>query len=142
MVGEGSELSSLRRLAAELGVHVRFEGRLSRADTVDRYRKARLVVQLSRRDADGSGAEGFGLVVLEAVAHGAPAVVSGVGGLPEAVGPGLVLGNPDDPGTSARAVLDWLDSGDRIAEQRAWLAGRHGTGRTVDALLALCQDGA
>ena len=103
-VGEGPELAALRQRARELGVAARFEGRLSFDDTVVRYRRARLLVQLSRRDADGSGAEGLGLAVLEAMAHGAPAVVSAVGGLPEAVGPGLVLDDPDDAEASAQAV--------------------------------------
>lgn len=141
VVGEGPELASLRQLARQLSVPVRFEGRLGWQDTMERCRRARLLAQLSRVDRDGSGAEGLGLVVLEAIAHGAPAVVSAVGGLPEAVGPGLVLDEPDDPEACATAVLRWLQGGDRIAEQRSWLASTHGMARTVDALLALCQDG-
>ena len=140
VVGEGSELPALRRYAAGLAVPVHFEGRSSWEQTVERYRRARLLAQLSRPERDGSGAEGLGLVVLEAIAHGAAAVVSGVGGLPEAVGPGLVLDAPDDPVSSAHGVEAWLQSGDRAAEQRAWLVAHHGTRRTVDALLAMVQD--
>jgi len=140
VVGEGSQLPALRAHARAAGVAVRFEGRLSWEATVARYRGARALVQLSRADADGGGAEGLGLVVLEAVAHGAPAAVSAVGGLPEAVGPGLVLSEPDDPQASARALRAWLDTGAPVARQRAWLATEHGVQRTVDALLAMAQD--
>ncbi len=141
VVGEGPELPALRQRARTLGVAARFEGRLAYDAVVARYREARLVVQLSRQDVDGGGAEGLGLVVLEAMAHGAPAVVSAVGGLPEAVGPGLVLDDPDDPVASAAAVRAWLGGGDRAAEQRRWLAAHHGVERCVDALLAMGQDG-
>ncbi len=140
VVGEGPALPALRQHAAGLGVPVLFEGRASWERTAQRYRGARLVAQLSRQDLDGSGAEGLGLVVLEAIAHGAPAVVSGVGGLPEAVGPGLVLEAPDDPVASASAVRGWLAAGDPIAAQRAWLGAHHGVRRTVDALRAAVQD--
>ncbi len=142
VVGEGPALPELRRLAATLRTPVRFAGRLGWPETVASYRRAALVAQLSRADEDGSGAEGLGLVVLEAVAHGAPAVVSGVGGLPEAVGPGLVLERPDDPPHSAAAVRAWLADGDPAADQRAWLHQHHGVERCVDALRSLSQDGA
>lgn len=141
VVGEGPELPALRQRARTLGVAARFEGRLSYQATVQRYREARLLLQLSRVDDDGSGAEGLGLVVLEAVAHGAPAAVSAVGGLPEAVGPGLVLDDPDDPVASAAAVGAWLATPGRVEAQRAWLGRHHGVARCVDALLAMGQDG-
>ena len=140
VVGEGTELAALRRRGGTAKVAVRFEGRLSWTETLERYRRARLLVQLSRVDDDGGGAEGLGLVVLEAIANGAPAAVSSVGGLPEAVGPGLVLDVPDDAEASARAVEAWLGTGDPVAQQRAWLHGTHGVGRCVDALLAMSQD--
>jgi len=140
VVGDGPALAALRRHGAAATVPVRFEGRLSRAETLVRYRRARLLVQLSRVDGDGSGAEGLGLVVLEAIAHGAPAAVSFVGGLPEAVGPGLVLDAPDDAAASAVAVQAWLGSGDPVAQQRVWLRGTHGVRRCVDALLDMSQD--
>ncbi len=140
VVGEGPVLSDLRRRAEDSRVPVHFEGRLSTSACAERYRRARLLAQLSRVDADGSGAEGLGLVVLEAIAHGVPAVVSPVGGLPEAVGPGLVLPRPDDAPDSAHRIRDWLAGGDRIAEQRAWLEAEHGTPRTLDALLDMVQD--
>jgi len=141
VVGEGSELSSLRRLAGELGLEARFAGRLPYHQVVERYRRARLLVQLSRAAGDGGGAEGLGLVVLEAIAHGCPVAVSAVGGLPEAVGPGLVLAEPDDASASAARVAAWLACADVAAHQRAWLAAHHGTALCVDGLLALCQDG-
>jgi glycosyltransferase involved in cell wall biosynthesis len=142
VVGEGPVLPQLRRQARGLGVPVHFAGRLPFTEVARRYQRAALVAQLSRVDADGGGGEGLGLVVLEAIAHGAPAVVSDVGGLPEAAGPGVVLEAPDDAQASARAVLAWLARGGGPAAQSAWLEEHHGTARCVDALLAFCQDGA
>ncbi len=139
VVGEGPAMGRLARLARELRVAVRFEGRLSWPRTVACYQRSRLLLQPSREDDDGMGAEGLGLVVLEAIAHGCPAAVSAVGGLPEAVGPGLILEAPDDPVASAAALRRWLGGGP-LEEQRAWLAGRHGTGLCLDALLDSSQD--
>ncbi|MFH1469144.1 MAG: glycosyltransferase family 4 protein [Pseudomonadota bacterium] len=137
VVGEGYPTPPLRNLAAHLAVPVHFVGRRSPPEVRAHMRRARLLVQLSRAAADGSGAEGLGLVVLEAMACGTPAAVSPVGGLPEAVGPGLMLPEPDEALISAARVRGWLAGGDRGAEQRAWLAAHHGVDRCVQAVVGL-----
>ena len=127
VVGEGHR---------RMGKGVRFAGRVRREDLPRFFQQARLVAQLSRAAQDGSGAEGLGLVPLEAAAWGVPSVVSGVGGLPEAVGPGLVLPDPDDPVASSEIVRAWW-SPDRGREQHAFVSDHHGPLRTAHALLRL-----
>ncbi len=48
--------------------------------------------------------EGFGLPVLEAMASGAPTVVSHVGAVREITGNHAVFVDPDDPGTIAAGI--------------------------------------
>lgn len=54
--------------------------------------------------------EGFGMVAVEAAAHGLPTVAFAVGGVPEAVGEGVSgrLVQAEDPERFVRAVLDYL----------------------------------
>lgn len=61
--------------------------------------------------------EGFGLPPLEAMACGAPVIVSDVASLPEVVGPAGVLLQPDDP-------APWCEALRRAAEDADWRATR------------------
>jgi glycosyltransferase involved in cell wall biosynthesis len=88
VVGDGPEAASLRTQAGRGGGRVRFAGRVDDATLVAWYQAADLTVVPS------TALEGFGLVVLESLACGRPAVVTDVGGLPEAagaLGAGLVV---------------------------------------------------
>jgi glycosyltransferase involved in cell wall biosynthesis len=80
--GEGPERPRLEAKAAGLGLgnHVRFLGRLSEEELPDVYRASDLCVVPSL------ALEGFGLVVLEALACGTPVLATDVGGLAEALG--------------------------------------------------------
>lgn len=108
LVGEGPALEGWRRLAQDLGARVRFHGALDREACGALMDRAAVVALLSRPEPDGSGAEGLGLVLLEARARGIPVIGSAVGGVPEAVGRGLVLEQPDDVEGCAARVVDWL----------------------------------
>jgi glycosyltransferase involved in cell wall biosynthesis len=79
--GEGPERAALERRASDLrlGDTVRFTGRLDDGALVDLYRAADVSVVPS------VALEGFGLVVLEALACGTPVLASDVGGLAEAL---------------------------------------------------------
>jgi glycosyltransferase involved in cell wall biosynthesis len=81
IAGDGPLKQELKDQATALGVreNVRFMGRVSDADLVAVYRAADVNV------VPTVAHEGFGLVVLEAAACGAPSVVTNVGGLPEAI---------------------------------------------------------
>jgi glycosyltransferase involved in cell wall biosynthesis len=141
VIGDGEERAGLEALAAELGVAARFTGRLSREQTLAAYPGHAAAALLPRVDRDGSGAEGFGLVLLEAMAWGVPAIGCRTGGVPEAVGPGLLLEEPDDAAGSAAAVRGWLAGGERRREARAWVRAHHGGERTARALLEALRGG-
>ncbi len=81
IVGHGPERERLGALARDLGIgeRVRFSGPVSEARLVQYYRAADLCVLPSL------ALEGFGLVVLEALACGTPVMASDAGGLPEAL---------------------------------------------------------
>lgn len=71
IVGSGPERDGLARLARELGVPCAIDTTLSETDLVTAYRSAAVVVCPSRF-------EGFGLTPMEAIACGAPVVVSDI----------------------------------------------------------------
>lgn len=136
IVGDGPELGAWRRLAERLGAEVTFTGALPAEQVAAVLRTLELVCLLPRAHADGSGAEGLGLALIEAAAQGVPAVGCATGGVPEAVGPGLILDDPDDPGASAEAIARWWTP-ERGAEAWSWCRATHGVQRGIDALLAV-----
>ena len=83
IAGEGDDRPRLESVAKELGVtdQVRFLGVVSDADLPDLYRAADFF-------ALPSTGEGFGIVYLEAMACGTPALGLNVGGAPDALGDG------------------------------------------------------
>lgn len=140
VIGDGPASASLRRLA---GPETRFLGRLERAETAGWYARSQACVLLSRADQDGSGAEGLGLTLIEAMAHGTVAIGSSTGGVPEATGPGLVLADPDDP--DLRAVRGLLADDAAGPRARAWVEAHHGPARAravLEAALGLSRSDA
>ena len=102
IAGDGPERQSLEQQAARLGVRdsVRFLGQVSDESLVSLYRSADVCVVPS------IALEGFGLVVLEALACGTPVVASNVGGLPSALAklePQTIV-----PAGNAQALADRL----------------------------------
>lgn len=101
IVGEGNDRARLERKAVELGVgkQVIFAGYIADEDKCDFYNLADAFVMPSR-------GEGFGIVLLEAMACGIPAVGSELDGSREALRDGRlgVLVDPTDP----RSVLDGI----------------------------------
>jgi phosphatidylinositol alpha-1,6-mannosyltransferase len=103
--GDGSDRSRLEAKAASLGVasSVIFPGRISEAEKADLYRLADAYVM-------PSSGEGFGFVILEALACGIPVVASKADGTREAVRGGELglLVDPADQLALEHAVLEAL----------------------------------
>ncbi len=101
ILGAGSALERMRRRVTDERIAgVEFAGFVDDAVKVDAMRRARVVVQPSRK-------EGWGLTVLEANACGTPVVAADVPGLRDSVRDGEtgLLVPSADPGALAQAIL-------------------------------------
>jgi len=109
IVGNGPRAVFLRRLAAQLnlGGAVTFLGDVSRARLVDEYRAASVFCLPSVQ-------EGFGIVLLEAMAAAKPIVASRAAAIPEVV-PLATLVEPE----SVEALAEGIESLYRSPENRA-----------------------
>ncbi|MBK7759590.1 MAG: glycosyltransferase [Deltaproteobacteria bacterium] len=110
-------------------------GRRPRAEVLQRLRGKAACMLLPHAEPDGSGAEGLGLCLLEAMGQGTPAIGNATGGVPEALGPGLLLADPDDVQGAATTIRAWIKGGDRGAEGHAWVRAHHGPERAAAAVL-------
>lgn len=112
IAGGGPLHDYLARVADSLGVAaaVEFLGDVPDATLSDVYRSADVLLTLSRESGSGGGAEGFGIVCLEAAACGVPVVAGRSGGLPDAVEDGVtgVLVDPTNLGAAADAIVSLL----------------------------------
>jgi len=126
IAGDGPLRDYLARIAQSVGMgeHVEFLGDVSDDALPDLYRSADVLVQLSRESSSEGGAEGFGIVCLEAAACGKPVVAGRSGGLVEAVSDGAtgILVDPVDLGAAAEAILSVLE--DPALARRFGRAGR------------------
>lgn len=111
LVGQGPSMSDAVREAHDLGVleQVLFPGRLSDEDVAGLY-QACDVFALPTGVGEGGQVEGFGLVFVEAHAHGKPVVAGRSGGVVDAVidgETGLIV-EPGQPEAVADAVISLL----------------------------------
>jgi glycosyltransferase involved in cell wall biosynthesis len=127
VVGDGPEKDQLPD-----GPHVTWVGRKSRDELAAMYARAKGVVLLPRATEDGMGAEGLGLCLLEAAAQGAIPIGWRIGGVAEAVGPGLLLDDPDR--YDVPAIQRTLDDPSLPAKCHAFVARTHGPERTLQVL--------
>jgi glycosyltransferase involved in cell wall biosynthesis len=105
IVGDGPARPELQERAARHGASVRFLGSQPHERCMELLRAARALVVASRAH------ETFGLVVVEAYAHGVPAVAPASGTFPELIGAGRtgLLFSPGDPDDLRRRLLALLD---------------------------------
>jgi UDP-glucose:(glucosyl)LPS alpha-1,2-glucosyltransferase len=96
----GRETDYVRSIQAQSkGTGVEMVGYREHPLVLEAMSRAAIVVVPSRWN------EPFGLTALEAIACGAPLIVSPRGGLPEVAGDAAVYANPDDPPAIAAAIL-------------------------------------
>ncbi|MGW3341338.1 glycosyltransferase family 4 protein [Streptomyces sp. NPDC001009] len=100
VIGNGSLREHLEHRAVELGVQdrIHFEGHLSRAELWSRLPNFDAFVFTTR------GLEAFGLVLIEAQAHGLPVVYSDLPGVGDILGGSGVPYRPGDPSSLAVAL--------------------------------------
>ena len=112
IVGDGPERSALTALAASLAIgdRVEFTGALSPADVRDRYRAGGVFVMPAITDWKGEQ-EGFGMVLVEAMAFGLPVVATRSGGIPDIVrdDENGILVPERDVGALTRGITRLLD---------------------------------
>jgi glycosyltransferase involved in cell wall biosynthesis len=135
--GEGRRLEDLRGLARRLGVErrVHFKGWMDADRLADEIAKASVVAVPS------VWPEPFGIVGIEALAAGRPAVASATGGILDWLQDGVcgLAVVPGDPGALARALNELLSDPDRQRtmgeEGRRRVAARFSAERHVAALM-------
>jgi glycosyltransferase involved in cell wall biosynthesis len=112
----------LRAAAAAADFPVKFLGNLSAARLAAVYDQAGIFAMTSIKH--GLSIEGFGLVYLEAAAHGLPVVAHAIGGVGEAVADGVtgLLVAPDEPAALTAALARLID--DPALRHRLGDAGR------------------
>ena len=74
VIGAGPELSKWRALARKLGAQIRFLGGMRHGDAMQELSRHSLAFLLPRCHPDRTGAEGIGLSLIEAAAHGVATV--------------------------------------------------------------------
>jgi glycosyltransferase involved in cell wall biosynthesis len=111
IVGDGIEKTSLREAVCRLGIatQVSFVGEASREQVRSWMQQAKVFVLPSTE-------EGFGVVLLEALACATPIVASQVGGICDVVTPEVgILVPPRDPDALAAAIAQLVD------DEKRWL---------------------
>jgi len=100
LAGHGPDKEGLMRRARDLGVGdmIEFPGRVGDRELPDLYRGADLFVFPSTK-------EGFGLVLVEAMACGLPVVTTALAPMTEVVGEAGLFFRPGDPADLANAIV-------------------------------------
>jgi glycosyltransferase involved in cell wall biosynthesis len=126
--GDTAELAiDVQQRAAELGADAVLTGRLSDSDLASHLRNAAVVVQ-------PSSDEGFGLQPLEAMASGAPVVVTEAGAIADVVGDAAIICRPTAAAMAA-AIVAALDRSASLREAARRRAETYTWDATADAVL-------
>ena len=148
VLGDGPERSALETLRDRhrLGARVRFEGDAAPEQVREALSRASVFALPCRDAGPGDDHDGIPVAILEAMAAGVPVVTTPIGGIPEAIVPGVHgwLVPPDAPGPLAEAVarlLGRVELGQRFADAaRARVERDYRLDRSVDRLGAWLRD--
>jgi phosphatidylinositol alpha-mannosyltransferase len=110
VAGSGPQDKEMKALADRLLVNARFLGRVDDATKASLFKRADVYC------APGLGGESFGIVLVEAMAAGAPVVCSDLPGFRAVAANSAVLVSPGDPGLLADAIKKVL-SDDSLSER-------------------------
>ncbi len=125
LAGRGPMLSRISRRAGKLRVrdHVALPGKVDDAELAALY-EAATVFALPCKDSGDGHVEGFGLVFVEAGAHGKPVLAGRGGGVEDAVVDGEtgLLVDPNDANAIAESLMRFLD--DPEFSKRVGAAGK------------------
>jgi len=138
IVGDGDDKGRLEEKARRLGIAQRvvFSGFVPESEKADHYRLADAYVMPSR-------GEGFGIVYLEAMACGIPAVGSLADGSREALRDGLlgILVDPSDPSDIRRGIREALSRPKRVPEGLDYFTVKNFQARVRGIIAALLVSG-
>lgn len=116
VVGDGPMRGALEAQAASLGLgdRVRFDGFVSNEELAERFARCDAFVLPAIVDSKGD-TEGLGVVLVEALSYGKPAIASAAGGIVDLVldDETGVLVPPGDVDALARAIADLADDPER-----------------------------
>jgi glycosyltransferase involved in cell wall biosynthesis len=132
VAGSGPEERRLRDLAERLRAPVDFLGRVPRGDLLRLYAQARVCVLPSVNEQ-----EAFGIVLLEAMASGAPVVASDLPGVREVASLAGLTARAGDPADLAEKLVDAWSQPWRFgspAEIRARVGATYAWDRVLDRL--------
>src|SRR4029077_4080737 len=115
VIGDGPLRAAVAEQARSIGLDdsaISFLGKVSDEERDAWLDRAHVLAMPSRIPAGGYVGEGFGIVYLEANAHGCPVVAGGVGGALDAVVDGEtgVLVDPEDHIAISDALVELLDN--------------------------------
>ena len=124
VIGDGPLRAAIAELAHSSGLGeetIRFLGAVSDEERDAWLNRTHVFAMPSRMPTGGFAGEGFGIVYLEANAHGCPAVAGGVGGAVDAVVDGEtgLLVDPEDHIDVGNALVDLLQNESRRKEMGA-----------------------
>jgi phosphatidylinositol alpha-1,6-mannosyltransferase len=144
IVGDGDDRARLEARAKELNLadSVRFMGAVSASALEDCYHRCRVFAMPARTEVDSQTprGEGFGIVFLEAMAHGKPVVGPYNGAPSEFIRSGEhgILVDPADSSAVATAIVELLGDKERANRMgqaaRAWVQSEYSEERFLQRL--------